>query len=587
MLQSVQQIETLVRSGQYERARTELLKLLKTEPRSPEVLNGLAVVDAYLGNLARSVYYSEMAAKYAPTNAVVWRTHANTLCQLGKYDKAAEAFDHVLKIAPTDAGSWLGRSSVERFRGNLDGAADILKRGLGAAGENETLLSALAGALNNCGQPGAAMELCETSLKKFPNSLELASLACNTSHNVFGMSRENVFGVHKQYGEIMLRRFPPPVVRYSNTPDPERKLRIGFVSGDLRRHSVAFFIEPLFASLDRKAFQLFVYSTSHEADAVTQKLRGMVDTWRDVASFADAQLAERIYVDQIDILIDLHGHTQGHRLGVFHNKPAPVQMTYLGYPNTSGLAAIDYRIVDSKTDPVGLTESLHTERLVRLENGFLCFTPPQAADIPEWQASVERPVTYGCFNALHKLSEYSIGLWSRILRETPGSRMLVKCPVGSQSLVTERVVSEFSRNGIEKSRIEIMPAQKSLSEHLGAYLKMDIALDPFPYHGTTTTCEALFMGVPVVSLAGDTHISRVGVSVLSAAGCPQWIAQNEDEYVEIAKALSKETRGVEAREMLRGKLTSSALCDRAGFGRDIGAILRNVWRTWCMEAGSK
>lgn len=587
MLQNGQQIETLVRSGQYERARTELLKLLKDEPRSPDVLNGLAVVDAYLGNLARSVYYSEMATKYAPVNAVVWRTHANALCQLGKYDKAAEAFDHILRIAPSDAGSWLGRSSVERFRGNLEGTVETLKRGLVAAGENEALLSALAGALNNCGQPGAAMELCEKGLKKFPNSLELASLACNTSHNVFGMSKENVFGVHKRYGEIMTRCFPPPVVRYSNSADPERKLRIGFVSGDLRRHSVAFFIEPLFASLDRNQFQIFVYSTSHESDAVTQKLRGMVNTWRDVAAFADAQLAERIYSDQIDILIDLHGHTQGHRLGVFHNKPAPVQMTYLGYPNTTGLAAIDYRIVDSRTDPAGLTEGLHTEQLVRAESGFLCFTVPQAADIPDWQTVVERPLTFGCFNALHKLSEYSIGLWSRILRETPGSRMLVKCPMGSQSLVTERVVGEFAKNGIERDRIEVMPAQKSLAEHLAAYLKMDIALDPFPYHGTTTTCEALFMGVPVVSLAGDTHISRVGVSVLSAAGCPQWIAQSEDEYVEITKALSRETRSIESREKLRQQLTASALCDRSGFGRDIGAILRNVWRAWCKGAGAK
>ncbi len=586
MLQRGQQIETLVRSGQYERARTELLKLLKDEPKSPEVLNGLAVVDAYSGNLPRSVYYSEMAAKYAPTNPVVWRTHANTLCQLGKYDKAAEAFDHILKIAPGDAGSWLGRSSVERFRGNLDGAAEILKQGLGAAGETEALLSALAGALNNCGQPGAAMELCEKGMKKFPNSLEIASLACNTSQNVVEMSRERVFEVHKRYGEIMQRCFVPPVVRYGNVVDPERKLRIGFVSGDLRRHSVAFFIEPLFANLDRNQFEIFVYSTSHESDAVTQKLRGMVHTWRDVAAFADAQLAERIYTDQIDILVDLHGHTQGHRLGVFHNKPAPVQMTYLGYPNTTGLAGIDYRIVDSKSDPAGLTEGMHTERLVRADNGFLCFTVPEEADTPALQASEDRPVTFGCFNALHKLSTYSIGLWSRILRDTPGSRMLVKCPMGSQSLVTERVVGEFAKGGIEQSRIEIMPAQKTLKEHLAAYLKMDIALDPFPYHGTTTTCEALFMGVPVVSLAGDTHISRVGVSVLSAAGCPQWIAKSEPEYVDIAKKLSKESRSIEARERLRTQLAGSALCDRAAFGKDIGAILRSAWKSWCAGAGA-
>ena len=474
---------------------------------------------------------------------------------------------------------------IERFRENLDGAVEILKRGLSVAGEHETLFVALVAALNNTGNPEQAMELCRGAQEKFPDSLELASLACNTSHNIHRLGREEVFQIHRHYGEILCRKYPPPNVKYENTPDASRKLRIGFVSSDLRRHSVAFFIEPLLACLDSDQFHIVVYSTSRETDTVTERLQPLVAMWRDVPSLTDAQLAQRIYADQIDILVDLHGHTQGHRLGVFHNKPAPVQLTYLGYPNTSGLTSIDYRIVDAHTDPKGLTEQFHTEQLLRVDSGFLCYTPPQQADLPALESSSERPATFGCFNALHKLSEYSIRLWSQLLTEVPNSRMLIKCPVGSQSLVSNRMVREFSKCGIDPSRIEIMPPQKALRGHLAAYLKMDIALDPFPYCGTTTTCEALFMGVPVVSLAGDTHISRVGASILSAAGCPQWIARTDDEFVTIAAKCVRERDGnAMRREELRTQIMGSQLCDRERFGREMARVFRSAWVTWCKHA---
>ncbi len=387
---------------------------------------------------------------------------------------------------------------------------------------------------------------------------------------------------HRLWGE----KFGAPagsVMTHSNMPDPDRRLRIGYVSPDFRAHSVAFFFEPLLSSHNRENVEVYCYANLLQPDPMTHHLRGMASQWRNVWGMDDNRLAALIRGDSIDILVDLAGHTRGNRLSAFGRKPAPVQATWLGYPNTTGLREMDYRLTDEWADPSPASDHLCTESLVRLPKGFLCYKPlddsPEVSTPPVTRNGY---ITFGCFNNSAKVSETVLDAWGRILTALPSARLLMKSRQLHGPGLQKRFLDELSRRGIDPDRIEMLGRVNSTIEHLSLYGRVDIAFDTFPYNGTTTTCEALWMGVPVVTLAGDRHAGRVGVSLLQNIGLPELIADTVYDYERIAVELAGSTENLARyRSAMRHSMRNAPLLDAAGFARSVESAYRDMWRNWC------
>ncbi|MDA0661771.1 MAG: hypothetical protein O3B08_02910 [Proteobacteria bacterium] len=332
---------------------------------------------------------------------------------------------------------------------------------------------------------------------------------------------------------------------------------------------------------------MFCYANLENADDTTARLRASSDHWRWVAGIDDAQLAKQIRADEIDILVDLSGHTAGNRLLVFQRRPAPVQATWLGYPNTTGMSAIDYRITDAIADPPG-AEPLWREALIRLEAGFLCYAPPaDAPDVAPLPALSKGHVTFGSFNNLRKVTPAVIETWAKILRRIPTARLMLKARSFADTATRDRFIGAFVSHGVSAERVILRDTVASTAEHLGAYADVDIALDPFPYNGTTTTCEALWMGVPTVTLQGNRHAARVGASLLTHTGLCDWIAGNTGAYVEAAIRHAKDIQALATlRRGLRDLAAHSPLCDAPGFARRMEAAFERMVPTSAKDSGN-
>ncbi|MEJ2452429.1 MAG: hypothetical protein P8047_17525 [Gammaproteobacteria bacterium] len=356
-----------------------------------------------------------------------------------------------------------------------------------------------------------------------------------------------------------------------------RKIRIGYVSMDFREHSVVYFINPLLENYSRDDFEVYCYSDVVKADNFTHRIQSEVDVWRDIVGMENHSVVDMIRRDRIDILVDLRAHTSGGlRLPVFASKPATIQVTYLGYPNTSGLNTIDYRITDVLSDPYG-QEHYYSEELFRLEGGFLCYQMPQGLpDVNEVPALTNGYITFGSFNNLAKMNPDVMVLWSQILLQIPGSRLILKNKSFRAKAVRERYLARFGEMGIDSERLELIGWQESMEDHLRLYQQIDIGLDTFPYNGTTTTCEAFAMGVPVITLCGVRHAARVGTSLLHQVGLPELIAESETEYMQVAKGLAGDLRRLhDIRAGLRERMLVS-LCNAARFCERMEAAYRKM-----------
>jgi protein O-GlcNAc transferase len=329
--------------------------------------------------------------------------------------------------------------------------------------------------------------------------------------------------------------------------------------------------------------EVFCYAEVRRPDAVTTRLQGVADHWLVTVGLSDQQLAERIRTDGIDILVDVAGHTAGGRLLVFARKPAPVQVTWLGYPNTTGLKAIDYRLVDEVTDPVGETDAWASETLVRLEDGFLCYRGlrdgPEPTSPPSLKTGI---VTFGSFNNPAKVSTATFDAWAKLLSRLPQARLILKGISFTDASTRALFLARLDQRGVAADRVELLTQLPGAAEHLSLYNRVDIALDPLPYNGTTTTCEALWMGVPVITLKGDRHAGRVGASLLTRIGLTDLIAHSIEEYVEIAVALAGNSgRLDDLRRALRLRIAASTMCDERAFACKMEAAFRSMWQHWC------
>jgi predicted O-linked N-acetylglucosamine transferase (SPINDLY family) len=394
---------------------------------------------------------------------------------------------------------------------------------------------------------------------------------------------QSVFSEHKKFAV----QFDDPLLYalHTNARSPARKLRIGYVSPDFRKHSVAYFIEPVLMNHDKEHFEVFCYANHPLEDEVTERLRGYADHWRKIPVMPDTQALELIRQDGIDILIDLAGHTAFNRLLMFARKPAPVQISWIGYPATTGLSAIDYRIVDAYTDPPGMTEQFNSEKLLRMPESFLCYLPdrdsPGVKSLPALSAG---HITFGSFNKLSKITPDIFSLWAGFLREIPNSSMVLKTYNFADKRACQKVTEMFAREGFASDRFLLMPHVASTREHLELYSTIDIALDTYPYNGTTTTCEALWMGVPVITLAGHGYGSRVGASLLSNVGLSDLIATTYEEYRNLVIALAGDRHRLQAlRGGLRDMMACSPLTDAKRFTGHLEECYRRIWKEWCRE----
>jgi protein O-GlcNAc transferase len=482
---------------------------------------------------------------------------------------------------PGDA-DWAERGQRLEADGKLQAALDCYRVRIRAHPEEVPPRIAAGNALAAMWRVEEAISEYAEALAVVPDSPELFSSVLLFSHYAAHADPLALAELHHRYGRLLTELAGPPSARrYPNAVEPERRLRVGYVSRHFSFNSVGYFVEPVIALHDRRHFEVYCYYTHPYSDAKTERIAGLADLWRHVHAEDDEPLTALIAADCIDLLVDLGGHTKLNRLRVFANKPAPVQLTWLGYPDTTGLPMIDYRVTDAIADPPGESDQRHSERLLRLPVPFVSYAP--AADAPA--PSPRGPgadVVFGSFNLLLKVNAPLVKLWARILRQVPGSRLLLKARGLEQDAAAGRLIEAFRAEGISPARLEFRRWASERSGHLDTYHEIDIALDTFPYNGTTTTCEALWMGVPVVTLSGDLHISRVGASLLKAAGLADLIACTSDEYVAKSIALARDPdRLYELRSTMRARLAASDLLDHSRFTRNLESAYREAWRDWC------
>lgn len=573
----IKRARSLVEAGRLHEAEAMVRRLLQRMPHDADLNNTMANVLLHSGN-PRALFFAEKAAALHPTDARVVSTYGTALVASGRVAEARAQFERAIGLEPPALGAYLGLTNLLHAGGELERAVEICRRGIEAFEWHPSLCATMTTVLLDAGRPDEAVAFGLKSVERHPEHPLVVQAAAFVSNYSASLTGEQKHELHVRYGQSVKTR----VWDTPRKDDPERRLRIGFVSPDFRRHPVASFAEPIVEGLDRERFHVACYSTTHAKDHVTERIAGHADEFVDAASMNDDDLKRRIARDRIDILVDLAGHTLGHRLGVLARKPAPVQATAIGYPNTTGLEAVDARIVDWVTDPAG-SERFAVESLVRLPGCFLCFRPPEDAPEPgPLPAIAAGHVTFGSFNILPKVSDRIFALWERVLTEIPSAKFVMKNRQLEDPGIMSRVRARFTAAGLGPQRVELLPPTRSFAEHLALYNRLDLALDTFPYHGTTTTCEALWMGVPTITLMGDVHAARVGGSLLQAAGLEECVAADDDAFVRIARTLAGDVRRLaDMRAGMRERLRASRLCDVGEYVRGLGEALRGMWREHC------
>ncbi|MGA9163889.1 MAG: tetratricopeptide repeat protein [Thiobacillus sp.] len=516
------------------------------------------------------------ATELRPAYGEAMEALSRAYISLYDWPAAVQVLKEALSIWPRDAKIHSNLGSVYQAMGRVQEAIAAYEAALRINPRLMVSLDNLGGAYQSQGDFEQAERCYRQCLAATPDDLQARSNWLMLLNYLPEADVATVFEEHIEWGRVAEARIPR-LELIEPVDDPQRRLRVGYLSPDFREHSVAAFIEPVLTHHDRSQFEIYCYSNLPKPDETTRRIKGAVDGWRDIDKLSDAETAHLIREDRIDILIDLSGHTSNNRLGVFAAKPAPVQMTWMGYPNTTGLRTIDYRITDWIADPVG-EEVYYSEELLRLDGCFLSYQPdPNTPEVAPLPALANGHVTFGSFNNFSKINPGVLQLWSEVLKQVPGSRLLLKCPALTDAVVRDRVSAALQALGIGAERVDLLGHTRTRQEHLALYARVDIALDTFPYNGTTTTCEALWMGVPVLSLVGKHHAGRVGASLLSAAGLTGWLADAPESYVAIAQTRAADVAGLgRLRGMLRSQLADSPLCDARDFVRRLEGAMHQI-----------
>ena len=527
------------------------------------------------GDTADAIHWYRRALALEPENAEAQNDLGIVLCAVRDFAGARLAFAAALALRAqfVEAQVNLGQLLQSEFR-DYRGAAAHYAAALALNCAQSQARNNLALTLYERGLVEPAIECLRDALQRDPGDSQALDFMLFISNALPRRDLAQWYAEHRRWGQ----RFADSLPRYAHAAAGRaRRLRIGYVSADLREHASASFFQPILAHHDAEAFEIFCYSNAEEADVTTQNMQRQAQRWRAINGIDDAQAARLIHSDAIDILVDLSGHTRGNRLGVFARRPAPVQIGYLGYLNTSGMAAMDYRITDAIADPPGASEMWHSEALLRLPQTLWCYQPPQDAP-PLAPPPLLRNghVTFGSFNHVAKLNEGVLRLWSELMLRLPSSRLQVMATPDEEA--GARIRATLRGYGIDAARVRTLP-RMARAQYWQALGEVDVALDPFPYTGGATTCDSLWMGLPVVTLAGSFGFARSAATVLQNAGLGEFIAVDERQYVDLALRLAGDAPALaEMRSGMRERLLRSPLLDAPRFVRSLEQLYRDVWR---------
>ncbi len=576
------QAVALVDAGKFKDAEA-LVQRVRNWNEDAGLLIAMALAKGNMGDKAQALYLAKRAFLRASEYTDVAQEYLDAAWKFGTSEDAARA---AREVVASPAGGRVTDAFFRRACGmavektKFFAALAINDVALAKFPTNSDLLCGKGSVLLTMGDPEGAVECARDALARFAHpSMGLHALMAAVSNYACEDPAE-VFAAHRACGEAIekVRAHTPVPPR---DPDPDRPLRIGFISGDFYDHAVVRFLSAFLTHRDRTRCSVVCFMTIRVADDTTKWIRGMVDGYHHVETLGGVPAAlDLIRRENIDVLIDLAGLLPGQSLEVTAMRAAPVQMTMIGYPATCGISPMDVRVVDSLTDPPG-AEAFATERLARLDPCFLCYTP--RPDAPPVEARPPGgPVVFGSFNSMQKHTMRTLRLWARVLESAPGSRLLIKNRMVLDADARAVLVKRITDAGIPIDRCDLTEFIMNKAGHLGAYARVDIALDTFPYHGTTTTCEALYMGVPVVSRVGRTHAARVGLSLLTSVGLADLACDSDDAFVEAAASLAQDSsRRAHLRGTLRDQMLASPLCDGPDHTRRLESLIRSEWRRVC------
>lgn len=573
----------LVLGGDSPGARAALDRAMAREPRDARLMHARAQVEFHAGDLAGAEQWLARATAASPGDATLRTDHAKVLWGLGRLDDAAAEFGAGVRSAPADLDARLSLAQVHLERADLAASWAGLEDAVRAVPGDPEVYRRWSELAVRAGEVDEALRIARRGVAAWPRDIGLLVQLASTMNFADGVDAGEHLGVIKRLAAASGRGGPERA--FANVRDPEKRLTVAFLSPDFRFHACAFFLAGLMGRMDQGRVRVLAYSTGRP-DGVTGAFSQLCEL-REMSEWTHARIAAAAEQDGVDIAVDCAGWSAGSRLEAMIPRLAPVQVTYLGWPHTTGSPSLDWRVVDAVTDPPG-AEAWATEKLLRLERCFVCFAMPDHTPEPALSPSLGAyarggamgPVTFASFNRLEKVQGAALRVWARILQRVPGSRLLIKAaPFSGVRASFER---RFAAAGGDASRVDWTGFEMDPSAHLRAFHRVDIALDPFPYNGTTTTCEALLMGVPVVALRGESHRARVGASLLTSAGLGDLVAASEDQYVEIAARLASDpSRLLSLHKSTRGAMLNSPVCDASGYARDFEHALRGAWRAWC------
>jgi predicted O-linked N-acetylglucosamine transferase (SPINDLY family) len=570
--------------GNLRDAELHCRQAIARDPRNARAIHLLGVIAYQADQPAQAAQIINRAVQLDPQNPSYRNNLGLALFALGQWDQSIEQYAAALRLNPSLADAHFNLANVFAHTNRLDEAVESYRRAIQLQPANAMALSNLGGALVRQGAVGEAIECFRKAIASAPDNVIVHDNLIYMMHfhpDFDALSiREELRRWNQQFAAPLRSQLRP----HANSKEPDRTLRIGYVSADWREHCQALFTLPLLAHHDRDRFHVTCYSTVTAPDQVTAKIREHAGDWRDIAGMSDDQAAEQVRADRIDILVDLTLHMADNRLLLFARRPAPVQVTWLGYPGSTGLDTVDYRLTDPSLDPPDpARDEWYTEESVRLRDSFWCYSPipgaPAVAPLPA-QAS-GGAITFGCLNNFNKISQPVLSLWAEVLCAVPTSRLLLLTTPGSHR---QRTLDTLRGMGVDPQRIEFTPGRVP-REYLELYHRVDISLDTFPANGHTTSMDSLYMGVPVITLPGQTAISRGGLSILSTIGLPEWVANDRSEFVRIASELSGDLpRLAHLRATLRQRMETSPLMDAPRFARSIETALRQMWRRHCAKS---
>lgn len=568
-------------AGRVDQAEAVLRRALTGKPRDPELNGLLAGMLSSAGKHEQSAFFFERALVGKPDEPSLRLNYGNMLLAQGRPAEAKPQFEEALRLRPDESAALAGLAAALHKLMDDEGAIAAARRAVEIDPGDSTASTNLAAALSAVGRVHEALSIMRGLLRRPDPTTALITSYLMTLHYDPAMSPGAIAEEHRRWGEVLAQRAPACTTRLIERHDADRPLRVGFLSPDFRQHVVALFIEPLWKHLDRARVSVRAYHLG-VTDSRTAQLKALADGWCDARGLSDADLVARIRADRVDVLVDLAGHTEGCRPAVLAGRTAPVQATYLGYPNTTGLAAVDYRLVDAWTDPPGSdSDAWHVERVLRLSRCAWCFTGPTGAALPpvERDGPADTPVVFGCFNAAPKINLELLRLWGAAIAPLAGTRLVIKHRSLTAPSVRTHTLEALAAGGLAADRVDLRTWTPPGVSHLASYRDIDYALDPYPYHGTTTTCESLLMGVPVVSRIGAAHVSRVGLSLLTAVGLQEFAATSETEYVaRIRQAAADVHRWRDGRARVRRAFLDSAIADGPGLARAFEEALGRMWK---------